>query len=242
MPSLVIICIFLCSFSAFAQEKPRTQPSLAPHFQQLEQSLMDAIAVGDKSLWERTLAADFVATSEEGEVLPRAKFLEELRPLPKGLVGGIAVKELTVQVSGNTAVVRFLADEWETVFGQRMTTKYRTTDTYRREGKAWKMIASHTSVVTADPPAQLVDRLGWPGLAGKYQLLPDGWVLTVELRGDTLYGGRDPAKRSPFVPLTDDAFVLSGRLGEWLFVSEKGKGVRIVNLRKFETLVWTRID
>jgi hypothetical protein len=241
-PRFLLLWIFSLALCAAAEERPAAKTALAAHFQQLEQSLMDAIAAGDRPVWQSALAEDCVITSEEGEVLTRAKFLEELRPLPKGLAGGIAVKELTVQQFGDTAVVRFLADEWETVFGQRMTTKYRITDTYRREKGAWKMVASHTSVVTADPPAQAVDKSGWPGLAGKYRLLPDGWTLTVELRDGALYGGRDPAKLSPFVPLTDDAFVLSGRLGEWLFVVEQGKATRIVNLRKFETLIWTRVE
>jgi hypothetical protein len=113
------------------------------------------------------------------------------------------------------------------------------TDTYRREKDNWKLVASHVSVVTQDPPAQNVSKVGWPALVGNYQLLPGGWTFTVELRDGTLYGGRDPKKLRPFIPLTPDAFVLSGALGEWLFVVENGSATRIVNLRKFEPLIWT---
>jgi hypothetical protein len=31
-------------------------------------------------------------------------------------------------------------------------------------------------------------------------------------------------------------------LGEWVFVVENGKGARIVNLRTFAVLVWTRVE
>jgi hypothetical protein len=48
--------------------------------------------------------------------------------------------------------------------------------------------------------------------------------------------------RSTIVPLTSQAFVLSGSLGEWLFVVENGRATRILNLRKFAPLVWTRVD
>ena len=82
----------------------------------------------------------------------------------------------------------------------------------------------------------------WPALVGSYRLLPAGWTLTVELRDGKLYAGRDPRKLKPLVPLTPDAFVLSGSLGEWLFVVENGRATRIVNLRKFATLVWTRVE
>ena len=88
-----------------------------------------------------------VLTSEEGEVTARAEFLDALRPLPAGLSGGITVKELTVQEFPSFAVVRYLADEWESVFGQRLVTRYRVTDTFRRDGDSWKMVASHVAVV-----------------------------------------------------------------------------------------------
>ena len=155
----------------------------------------------------------------------------------------IAVRDLTLQERSDVAIVRFLADESETVFGQRLATKYRVTDTVRRSGTAWKMIASHVSVVTVDPPPQKVAADGWSGLAGTYQLKPDGWTLHVELRDGVLYGGRDAAKLRRFIPLTPTSFVLQGSLGEWLFVVERdGKASRIVDFRKFEPLVWTRIE
>jgi hypothetical protein len=36
--------------------------------------------------------------------------------------------------------------------------------------------------------------------------------------------------------------VLSGSLGEWLFVADKDIATHIVSFRKFEPLVWTRKD
>ena len=211
-------------------------------FQTIEQSLMNAMTVGDRKPWERVLDGDCVLTTEEGQLLTRKAFLDDLRPLPPGLSGDIVVRDLSVQEQSKVAIVRFLADESETVFGQRLTTKYRVTDTFRRQAGSWKMIASHVSVVTADPPQQSVDPEGWPGLAGTYQLVPDGWTFHVELRGGALYGGRDAAKLRPLIPLTPTSFVLQGSLGEWLFVVERdGTTSRIVDFRKFEPLVWTRV-
>jgi hypothetical protein len=215
---------------------------LTTTFQTLEQSLMNAVAVGDKAIWTGTLDEACVMTDEEGGVSTKAAFLQALRPLPPGLSGGITVRDLTVQAFPTFAVVRYLADEWEQVFGQRLTTKYRTTDTFRLVGADWKMEASHTSVVTADPPPQTVDTSGWPGLVGTYRLLPDGWTFHVELRNGVLLGGRDPAALKPFIPLTPVAFVLHDTLGELVFVVGKsGHADAIVELRKFEPLVWTRV-
>jgi hypothetical protein len=221
---------------------PAAPPPGPAYFQRTEQMLMDAIAIGDRVPWERVLDENFVSTSEVGEVTNREQFLKDLRPLPPGLQGGIAVKELTVQEFPSFAVVRYLADEWETVFGQRLVTRYRCTNTYRRVGADWKMVAAATAVVTTDPPPQPTSNAHWDRLAGDYQLMPGGWTFHVALRDGKLVGGRDPEKLKPFVPLTQDAFVLSGSLGEWLFVTDAaGEANRIVELRKFEPLVWTRV-
>jgi hypothetical protein len=216
--------------------------ALVPWFQSTEQALMDAVASGDKGVWDRVMDPSCIVTTEEGQVLGKQQFLDELRPLPAGLKGGIVVRDLTVQDVPGAAIVRYLADEWESVFGQRLTTRYRVTDTFRPAGKEWRLVASHVSVVTLDPPAQDVSTAGWAAYAGTYRLLPDGWTFTVELRDGKLYGGRDPKSLRPFIALTPDAFVLSGRLGEWIFVSENGRAVRILNFRKFEPLVWARVD
>jgi hypothetical protein len=211
-------------------------------FQSTEQALMDAIGVGDRTPWQRAIDPAFVLTSEEGEVLDGAHLLDSLRGLPAGLSGSIAVRELTVSRFAGTAIVRFLADEKETVFGQQLATRYRITDVWRADGEAWRLVASHVSVVTQDPPAQPVSSAGWERLVGSYRLLPGGWTFTVELKDGRLWGGRDPAKLRPFVPLAPDVFVLSGGLGEWIFVADaSGKVSRLVDFRKFEPLVWTRV-
>jgi len=230
------------SFAATAGATEGASAATIEWFQTTEQTLMDALAPGDKTTWDRVMDPSCVVTTEEGEVLTKEKFLEGLRPLPEGLSGAIAVKELAVQELADFALVRYLADESESVFGQRLAVQYRVTNAYRRDGPAWKMVASHLSVVTRDPPAQEVSRAGWPGLVGQYRLLPDGWTFTVELRDGELYGGRDPKKLRRLIPLTPDAFVLSGSLGEWVFVVENGRAARIVNLRKFAVLVWTRVE
>ena len=212
-------------------------------FQKTEQALMDSVAAGDTRSWETTLDVDFEATSEEGEVLDRATLLASLRGLPPGLTCSIAVRELTVQEQPAFAIVRYLADEKETVFGQQLATKYRVTDTFRRDGKTWKLLASHTSVVTQDPPAQKVSSERWPSLVGAYRLLPDGWTFTVELRDGQLFGGRDPQRMRRLIPLTSNAFVQQGGLGEWIFETDAaGKVTHILDFRKFEPLVWTRVD
>jgi len=223
-------------------QKAHDPAEMLRSFRATEQKLMDAITKGDRAPWDQVMDDACIMTTEEGQALGKKQFLEELRPLPPGLSGDISVQDLTVQPFENTAVVRFLADEWETVFGQRLSTRYRVTDVFRREGADWKMLASHVSVVTQDPPSQAVAKDQWPAYAGTYRLLPDGWTFTVELRDGLLYGGRDPKKLRELIPLAPDVFVLSGSLGEWIFVADKGAATHLLNFRKFEPLVWSRVE
>jgi hypothetical protein len=221
--------------------KPAEVADLTRSFRAIEQKLMDAIGSGDKEAWDRVMDPQCVITTEEGQRLGKGQFLEELRPMPPGLKGDISVQDLSVQPVENVAIVRFLADEWQTVFGQRISTRYRVTDTFRRDGQDWKMMASHISVVTHDPPAQEVSKDQWPAFVGTYRLAPDGWTFTVELRDGLLYGGRDPKKLRRFIPLAPNVFVLSGSLGEWIFVMDKGTVSHVLSFRKLEPLVWTRL-
>lgn len=242
---MLAVCAVIAAAGSGSAEPPKAAEAAEAvrWFRATEQKLMDAIASGDKAVWDRVTDDTWVLTTEEGQLLGKRQFLDELRPLPAGLKGDISVQDLTVQrVGDGVAIVRFLADEWETVFGQRVSTRYRVTDTYRRDREEWKMVASHVSVVTQDPPAQEVSKDQWPAFAGTYRLLPDGWSLTVELRDGLLWGGRDPKKLRQFIPLAPNAFVLSGSLGEWIFVTDEGAVTHVLNFRKFEPLVWTRVE
>jgi Domain of unknown function (DUF4440) len=222
---------------------PAAKDTTVAWFQKTEQSLMDAVGTGDKKVWDEVMSPDCVVTTEDGEVFAKPQFLKDIRGLPPGLSGNIVVKDLTVQQVSDFAIVRYMADETETVFGQKLATRYRVTDTFRRSGSAWKMLASHITVVNSDPPAQDVSKDGWLGLAGDYQLKPGGWVMHVELRDGQLYGGRDATKLLPFIPLTPDAFALSGSLGTWIFVKGKdGRVTHMLDYRKCEPIVWRRVD
>ena len=220
-----------------------SSPETVAWFQKTEQAMADAIADGDKKVWEAVMDPTFAFTTEEGEVLNNQAFLKDLRPLPAGLSGKIVIRELTVQEFDNTAVVRYLLDETEKVFGQHIATKYRDTDTFRKVAGSWKLMAAHTSVVTADPtPPQHVVTKEWPRFVGSYRLLPDGWTYTVKLENGKLYAGRDPAKLKLLVPLAENAFVLSGSLGDLVFATDaQGQVDRIVEIRKFEILIWSRV-
>ena len=100
-------CLLLARASvAAAGTAGVASPETVEWFQATEQALMDALAPGDKAVWDRIMDPSCVVTSEEGQVLTRERFLEELGPLPQGLSGSIAVKDLTVQELPGVAVLQ----------------------------------------------------------------------------------------------------------------------------------------
>ena len=50
-----------------------------------DQALLDAIAPGDKKVWEQALASDAVYVDESGTILDRAHFLNSSHPCPRAL-------------------------------------------------------------------------------------------------------------------------------------------------------------
>jgi len=108
--SLVVATLLVAGAGQSQQRAPSAET--VSWFQATEQRLMGSIASGDETPWERVMDPSCVLTTEEGGLMTRQQFLNELRPLPPGLEGEITVKELTVKEFPGFAIVRFLADEF----------------------------------------------------------------------------------------------------------------------------------
>lgn len=77
--------IFLLRMALAAVGPGTASPETEQWFQATEQALMDALAPGNKAVWERIMDPSCVVTTEEGQVLTREQFLDEFGPLPEGL-------------------------------------------------------------------------------------------------------------------------------------------------------------
>src|ERR1700677_3194332 len=117
------------------------------------QALLDAIAPGDRKVWEQALASDAVYVDESGTILDRAPFLDQLTPLPVGVSGKLEISNYQARVIGDLATVIHLDDEHETFHGQKLFAQYLTTETWRRDGDDWKLYLIHTYAVLKDPPS-----------------------------------------------------------------------------------------
>ena len=246
-PRILPVCVFVafaglsCAglSSACAAAESVTNTSW---FLQRTQALYDAVARGDKTVWRRTLADDCIVTDEDGHVYDKAGFLATLRALPKGFSGVIRVRHLTARTFGAAASVHYWLDEHEDVLGQMLHTVYVETDTYRRQGGEWRMIAAQVTVVPADLEPVAVDERGWPQLAGSYRLGGlSGPVSHAYLRHGSLYWGSDEKSAKLLIPLSPLVFFVQGSIHTIVFVRDPaGRITEALELHKYNEVAMRR--
>jgi len=211
-------------------------------FQSTTQALFDAVALGDKTLWDRVLAEDCTVTTEDGEVFTKTRFLQELRPLPAGFSGRIKVRDLTVRPLGTGAVVHYWLDEVEDIFGQELRTTYVETDSYERSRDTWKMVAAQVTVVPRDLAPIEVSSTGWQALLGVYKYSNQASSqYRVFVRDGVLYGGRDEKSATRLIPLAPLVFYQQGSIHIMVFVQdERGAVNEVRELHKYNEVAMKR--
>lgn len=241
--SAAALALLLAGRAAAAPPAAAISPQLAGWLRETTQSLYDALATGDRSLWEKVLADDCIYTSETGEVLDRPRFLAELRPLRAGFSGQIRIEDMSFRSLGTATIAHYLVNEWEEVFGQKLHTRYLVTDTWRRDGSEWKLAASQATVVPRDLDPLPVDRVGWPRLVGEYRLSPrDERPYHVYLREGTLYGGNDEKSATELIPLSPLVFFQKGSIHTMIFVPGADGAIREVREEhKFNEVAMQRV-
>jgi Domain of unknown function (DUF4440) len=235
--TIAVLCLLIC-----ATCRASSDISIA-WFQATTQALFDAVAGGNTAIWDRVLDEDCVITTEDGEVLSKAGFLKQMRPLPAGFSGHIRVRDLTVRSVGGAAIVHYWLDETEDIFEQQLRTVYVETDVYRRSAGSWKMAAAHVTVVPRDLEPVAVDSTLWPALVGEYRFSDRAASrYQVFLRDGALYGGGDQATATRLIPLAPLVFFQQGSIHTMVFVQDRGGAVTEVReLHKYNEVRMQRV-
>lgn len=206
------------------------------------QELLDAITAGNPAVWDRYVDPRILYVSEAGEVESKAQLLDELKPLPPGISGKIAVGRFEVHQHGDTAVVLHVDEEDEDYFGHPIHAQYMTLATWRLGPDGWKLIATQVLATLLDPPAVALSAAQLDEYAGTYQLT-EAIRYTIRRDGDRLIGERTgrPAQELR-VEARDVLFVPGQPRSRKVFQRDAGGRITgFADRREARDVVWPRL-
>jgi len=206
------------------------------------QSYLDAIAIGDRVVWDRLLDGSVTFFDENGDVYDKAGILHQLEPLPPGVTGHLEIEKFEVHEVGDTAVVFHEDHETESFHGVPVVTDYRILDTWRRDRGAWRLIASAVHAVLRDPIPITLPVAQLDEYVGTYHLTPE-LAYRIRRDGAKLYGERvGSGKPVELLVETRDVLFVAGapRSRKVFFRDDAGRVTGYGDRREGRDLVWKR--
>ena len=203
------------------------------------QELFDAVVKGNAEPWKKYFADDCIFSDEKGRTLGKAAPVADITPLPRGYSGTIKIAKAQSIIHGDTAILSYDLDETETVFGQNLTARYHSTDTWLRRDGTWQIVASQAMRYYEDPAVGKAEPKKFADFVGTYELAP-GQTRTVSTEGEKLYVERK-GKREQLLPETPDIFFRKGVEGGVLFRhADDGKVDALIDRRNNEDILWRK--
>ena len=231
--SLLALLMFLSIPATAAPE------STAAEVTSIVQQIVNAIAPGDRAVFDRWLADDFILVDRDGSIKRKQEIVDGTTPLPEGFSLDIRVGETEVRDFGNVAVVVNEIIEDMNVFGQPLHVLYRDTHVFEKRKGEWKMVVWQYVEIPRDPPAVEVDRSVFDALVGEYVFGTRHYVVTR--RGDRLFGARAGQPESELVPESETVFHVPGSEFRKIFVrNADGRVTGMLDRRKGSDVLWTR--
>ena len=139
---------------AFSASAAAQEPLASTHgvILTLSRQLFEALTDGHSKVWAHTLADDAVVTDESGRRETKAEIVRNIRPLPQGISRSIEIRDPKVRQQGDTAVLDCENYEQETAHGQKRVVRYKSTLTFVKQGRDWRLTSLHTTPVPSAPP------------------------------------------------------------------------------------------
>lgn len=202
------------------------------------QALVDAIPLGDKAVWEKSLTDDAVIIDEFGRVAHKADTVASLHPFPAGLSGSIELRDAHVQQYGDTAILQVEEYEQETVFGQHFVVRYQSLLTFIKQARTWKLAGYEDVTLPAAPPKLPVADLVPSDYTGTYRYAPGrAWTVSSE-QGVLSYVTKPGGSANVLEPIAKDVFMGSDDERNLLIFHRDvhGKVDDLIERRKFNDL------
>jgi hypothetical protein len=236
--TLALMFVTLSTPAFSAEPRAITQEELVKRTQEL----YDAVAAGNQEPWKKYYADDVVFNDEKGRTMDKAALIKDVEPLPKGYSGEIKVVRPESRIIGNTAVLSYDADEVEIIYGQHLTARYHTTDTWMYRNGRWQIIATQAFRYYEDPAIGQFDPKMLDRYVGEYELAP-GVHMKVTREGDNLFSERTGRKREQLFPETNALYFRKGVEGRRLFhFAADGSVDSLIDRRNNEDVVWKKVQ
>lgn len=231
-----------CAAGTCASAASHHGNSTAATLERATQALVDAIAPGERPVWEHYTDPAFVYVTEDNEVKSRERTLDDLKPLPPGYSGWIVVQEFQCRDYGSFAVTTYIMDEHETVEGHELDARYRGSDTWRATADEWRLVASQVFAVPRDPPRGELSNARLAEYEGLYRLSA-ATSETIRRDQDHLVVERPGRAPQILLPESGDVFFTPGHpRTRRIFARAPDGGVTgFADRREGTDLVWSRV-
>jgi ketosteroid isomerase-like protein len=204
------------------------------------QELYDSIVPGNQEPWKKYYADDCIFADEKGRLMDKAKLVADVTPMPTGYSGSIKIENAQSRITNDTAILSYDANETETIFGQHLSARYHTTDTWLRRDGHWQIVASQAHRYYEDPAIGEADPKKFADFVGTYELAP-GQIRTVSAENNQLVIERK-GKKEQLLPETPDIFFRKSVEGRILFRHKADGAVdALIDRRNNEDVIWPKI-
>jgi len=230
------ICVGLTAFPALCAE------DVSALLERQTQAFSDAGQTGDGAGMAKMLDDNVVFFNEGGDQATKKDMTSGGAPPGKGVTIKMTVEDWHCAVHGNVAVASFIDNQQMNFHGQPFHAKYRSVETWMKEGNAWRMIGSETLALQDDPagvalPAKTLDEY-----VGTYAAAPDVTFTFARKGSDlvaSLNGGAPTVQKAEL----RDVFFTPGRArARKIFLRDaSGKITAFVNRREGHDLVFKRV-
>jgi hypothetical protein len=230
IPFVLLASIF--SIPTFAQDS-------CGFLRKQTQAFSDAGQRGDGAAMAKILDRDVIFFNETGDKATRADMAGATPPAAGSPIRTIATTDWDCKVYGNVAVTSFI-DVLEQ--GKPGEMKFRSVETWRKEGVVWKMIGSETLTLQQDPDPVVLDAKALDEYAGSYEAGASMKFTFAHKGGDlvaSLNGGAATAQKAQ----ARDIFFTPGH-GSMPKVFQRGDDGKItgfIYLRGKNSVVFKRV-
>jgi hypothetical protein len=204
----------------------------------LTQELMDALIPGSAAAWQRILADDAIIVDEFGRTQDKKDAVASVHPFPKGFSGSIEIRDTTVRVHGDSAVLKGEMLEKEGVFDQNLVVRYIFANTFVRQGGEWKLVAAIDVTLPTEPPKLAVAGIVPGDYAGTFSYGPGrAWSVAAE-NGQLYYTTKAGGPRTSLDAIGKDVFMSGGDERNLVIFRRdaSGKVDELIERRKFNDL------